>query len=297
MQKHDTMAGTISEICPLSNKDCFLIVERHKTQFTYPLHKHREYELNFIQNGAGVERIVGNSKAVISDVELVLVGGEDLEHVWSQGNCKSKDIREITIQFSPDLLGSNLLSKNQFESIRKMLEKSRMGLAFPLQAIMSVYADIDRIASQKDSFLQFLEFLNILYILSKFNVPALATSPKAISEDDSGSDRIKKVNEFILNHYTEDLKLEDLADYVGLTPTSLSRLYKHKTGETISNYVIDTRLNHAVRELVNTDTNIADICFACGFNNISNFNRIFKDRHGMSPKEFRQVYSKSSAII
>lgn len=291
------MASTISEICPLSDKDCFLIVERHKTQFTYPLHRHREYELNFIQNGAGVERTVGNSKSVISDAELVLVGGEDLEHVWTQGTCRSRDIREITIQFSPDLLSDELLSKNQFSSIKAMLEKSRRGIAFPLPAIMSVYSMLDGIATQNDPFIQFLGILNILYTLSKFDADTLATSPKACEEDESGSGRIRKVNDFISNHYTEDITLEDLAEHVGLTPTSLSRLYRQKTGETISNHVIDTRLGHAVRDLVNTDRNIADICFACGFNNLSNFNRIFKSRHGMSPKEFRQVYSKSSAII
>ncbi|MCQ2187371.1 MAG: AraC family transcriptional regulator [Bacteroidales bacterium] len=291
------MASTISEICPLSDKDCFLIVERHKTQFTYPLHRHREYELNFIQNGAGVERTVGNSKSVISDAELVLVGGEDLEHVWTQGTCRSRDIREITIQFSPDLLSDELLSKNQFSSIKAMLEKSRRGIAFPLPAIMSVYSMLDGIATQKDPFIQFLGILDILYTLSKFDADTLATSPKACEEDESGSGRIRKVNDFISNHYTEDITLEDLAEHVGLTPTSLSRLYRQKTGETISNHVIDTRLGHAVRDLVNTDRNIADICFSCGFNNLSNFNRIFKSRHGMSPKEFRQVYSKSSAII
>ena len=193
------MASTISEICPLSDKDCFLIVERHKTQFTYPLHRHREYELNFIQNGAGVERTVGNSKSVISDAELVLVGGEDLEHVWTQGTCRSRDIREITIQFSPDLLSDELLSKNQFSSIKAMLEKSRRGIAFPLPAIMSVYSMLDGIATQKDPFIQFLGILDILYTLSKFDADTLATSPKACEEDESGSGRIRKVNDFISN--------------------------------------------------------------------------------------------------
>ena len=293
----ELMTEPISEICKLSDKDCFLIVERHKTQFTYPLHKHREYELNFIQNGAGVERTVGNSTSVISDVELVLVGGEDLEHVWEQGTCKSRDIREITIQFSPDLLSSELLSKNQFTSIKEMLEKSRRGIAFPLAAIMEVYTNLDKIATQKDPFLQFLEILYILYTLSKFEVSTLATSPRASREDETGSDRIRKVNDYISSHYTEDLTLEDLASYVGLSPTSLSRLYKQKAGETLSNHILNTRLGHAARDLVNTDRNIADICFSCGFNNLSNFNRLFKSRHGMSPREFRQVYTKSSAII
>lgn len=292
------MLEPISEICPLSDKDCFLIVERHKTQFTYPIHKHSEFELNFIQNGAGVKRTVGNSTAVITDVELVLIGGNDLEHEWAQGSCKSSDIREITIQFSPNLLSADLLAKNQFKSIKNMLEKSRLGIAFPLPAIMSVYANLGEIVTQKDPFLQFLDFLNILYTLSKFEVDALATSSKASrGEEAAGSDRIKKVNDYIFSHFTEEITLEELAGHVGLTPTSLSRLYKQKAGETISSHILDTRLSHAARELINTDRNISDICFSCGFNNLSNFNRLFKSRHGMSPREFRHFYSKSSAII
>lgn len=113
------MSRVFTEIPLLSEKDCFHIVERHKSEFTYPLHQHKEYELNFIENGSGVRRIVGDSVEEISDYELVLIGGENLEHVWEQGNCKSKDIREITIQFSQDIFSGELLSRNQFASDRK----------------------------------------------------------------------------------------------------------------------------------------------------------------------------------
>ena len=131
------MSSVFTEITQLSSKDCFHIVERHKTEFTYPLHRHREFELNFIEHGAGVRRIVGDSVEEIGDFELVLVGSEGLEHVWEQGNCKSADIREITIQFSKDIFNENLLSKNQFVSIKKMLDKAEHGLAFPLSAIIT----------------------------------------------------------------------------------------------------------------------------------------------------------------
>ena len=104
MNKH-----IITEISPLSEKDCLFIVERYKTEFTYPLHNHKEYELNFVENGAGVRRIVGDSVEEIGDYDLVLLCGDNLEHVWEQGNCQSKQIREITIQFSPDLFSNNFI--------------------------------------------------------------------------------------------------------------------------------------------------------------------------------------------
>jgi len=67
-------------------------VERYKTEFTYPLHNHKEYELNFVENGAGVRRIVGDSVEEIGDYDLVLLCGDNLEHVWEQGSCQSKQI-------------------------------------------------------------------------------------------------------------------------------------------------------------------------------------------------------------
>ena len=90
----------LTEITPLSEKDCFYIIDRHKNEFTYPVHRHKELELNFIENAKGARRIVGDSVESIGDLELVLVGGKNLEHTWAQGDCVSSDIREITIQFS-----------------------------------------------------------------------------------------------------------------------------------------------------------------------------------------------------
>ncbi|MDE7127440.1 MAG: AraC family transcriptional regulator, partial [Bacteroidales bacterium] len=111
------MSKVLTEITRLSEKDCFHIAERHKSEFTYPLHRHKEYELNFIERGAGVRRIVGDSVEEIGEYDLVLIGAEDLEHVWEQGSCTSKDIREITIQFCAGRFVVSLLSKNQFVSI------------------------------------------------------------------------------------------------------------------------------------------------------------------------------------
>ena len=80
---------------------------------------------------------------IIGDYDLVLITGKELEHVWEQHECTSGDIREITIQFSPDLFFGNVVNKNQFDSIRRMLERAQCGLSFPMQAIMKVYNWLD----------------------------------------------------------------------------------------------------------------------------------------------------------
>jgi len=291
------MSTVLSEIISLSERDCFYIVERHKSQFTYPLHQHREYELNFIQNGQGLRRIVGDCVEETSSLDLVLISGENLEHVWEQSKCTSEDIREITIQFSPELFGSELLGKNQFARIAKMLEHATRGIAFPAETIMKVYHRLDTLASEKDSFQQFVSCLQLLYELSGSPYRILASSSFAHAPRDRESKRVLKVKEYINEHYAEPLTLEMMADLVGMSPSSFSRFFRQHTDRTFTGYLIDIRLGRAARELVDTSQNISEICYQCGFNNLSNFNRIFKAKRGMSPREFRQIYKKKKVLV
>lgn len=115
----------IREITPLSNKDCFYIVDRRKTEFTYPLHHHAEYELNYIENAKGVRRIVGDSVEIIGNYDLTLITGEGLEHVWEQYHCKSDNIREITLQFSPNLFADSFIQKISLTAFEECLKKQK----------------------------------------------------------------------------------------------------------------------------------------------------------------------------
>lgn len=292
------MAKAFTEITRLSEKDCFYIVERHKTEFTYPLHQHKEFELNFIEHGKGVRRIVGDSVEEIGEYELVLIGGKDLEHVWEQGRCKSKDIREITIQFSSDIFGDDLLSKNQFASIRRMLRRADHGLVFPLSSIMKVYSTLDTIAHEQERFVQFLKFLYILYELSvSDDARVLASSSFAHTDRSTESRRVQKVKQYIDANYAKPLKLADLADLVGMSSVAFSRFFRQRTGRTLSEYIIDIRLGYAARMLVDSTKNISEICYECGFNNLSNFNRTFKEKRNYTPRDFRAMFKKNKVIV
>lgn len=291
------MDNIITEISNLSDKDCFNIVERHKSKFTYPIHRHTEFELNFVQNAAGVKRVIGDSIEAIGDYDLVLIGNENMEHVWQQGSCTSKDIREITIQFAPDLLGEEILAKNAFHSIQEMFEKARYGIAFPTDAIMKVYNILDTLADEKDGFIQFTGFLTMLYYLSKFEARTLSSNTFSNRTADKESRGITMVEEYIQQHFAERIKLEDLATMVGMTPSAFSRSFKLSTHRTVTEYIAEIKLGYAARALVDTAQNISEICYASGFNNISNFNRVFKAKKGMTPKEFRAVYRKNKVIV
>lgn len=285
------------EITPLSDKDCFYVVDRHKTDFTYPLHCHGEYELNFIAHGKGLRRIVGDSVETTGEYDLVLIATPDLEHVWEQGDCTSEDIREITIQFSPHFFDS-LIDTNQFARVKAMLEKARNGLCFPVTAIMKVYSLIDTLPEAK-GFNAVTQFLTMLYELSFFtdSARALSTSSFAKVNLQANSRRVQKVQQYINEHYQEEIHLGKLSDLVGMTPTAFSRFFRQRTGRRLSDYVIDIRLGHASRMLIDTTMSVAEICYDCGFNNLSNFNRIFKRKKNCSTTEFREMYFKKKVII
>ena len=268
----------IHEITPLMGKDVLYIADRHKKEFTYPIHNHSVFELNFVENAKGVRRIVGDSQEIIGDYDLCLITSPDLEHVWEQNDCRSEDIREITIQFDFSMGTETLFGRNPYSSITRMMQQAKKGLVFPMKAIMKVYGLLDTLSSVKDGFYAVQQFLTILYELSRCDgAKTLASTSyaKVTVEDDSR--RILKVKNYISKNYMDELRLPELAN--------------------MAEYIIDLRLGYAARMLVDTAKSISEIGFDCGFNNLSNFNRIFKKKKGCSPSEFRENYHKTRIIV
>ena len=292
------MKSTLKEITPLTEKDCFYIVERHKSEFLFPLHSHPDFELNFIENGKGVRRVVGDSVEEIGEYELTLIAGSDLEHAWEQGSCTETDIREITIQFQADLFPEGLLNRSQFASMKKMFSKADHGLTFSLKSIMQVYTLLDGLSSVTDPFEQYMNCFEMLFRLSQADDSRiLASSSYAHSKRDSESRRVLKVKQYLNDHYAEELTLEVLSAQVGMAPSAFSRFFHQQTGRTVMDYVIDIRLGNAARLLVDTTNSVQEICYACGFNNLSNFNRMFKARRGYTPREFRTIFKKKRVFV
>ena len=279
-------------------KDVLYIADRRKKEFTYPIHNHEVFELNFVEHAPGVRRIVGDSTEVIGEYDLVLITSPDLEHVWEQHICTSKNIREITVQFDLQFTEDSLFSRTPFLPIKKMMSEAQKGLSFPLDAIMKVYSLLDSLSSIREGFYAVSQFLTILYELSKCpGAKPLASSSfaKIAVEDDSR--RVLKVKNFINKNFQDEIRLPQLAGIAGMSPSAFSRFFKLHTGRNLTEYIIDIRLGAASRMLVDTSQSISEISFKCGFNNLSNFNRIFKKKKGCSPTEFRDNYHKTRIIV
>ena len=284
------------EITPLTSSDCFTIFTRVKSEFDFPLHCHEELELNFIKNAKGAKRIVGDHIGEIDDMELVLVGS-NLPHVWQTHNCKSKEIREITIQFHKDLFDEKLLRRNQLSFVRNLLEKSAKGVLFSRQTIEQIAPRLN-LLTQKQGFDSVLELMSILHNLSiSRNMHTLSGATFNNAELSYNSRRIERAAEYMNQSFQKQITLTEVAKLANMTDVSFSRFFRSRTGITFMDSLLEMRLGHASRLLIDTTESVAEIAYNCGFNNISNFNRLFKKKKGCTPREFRENYSYGNRVF
>lgn len=287
----------ITEVTPLSECDFLYVVDRTKDNLSFPVHKHAEFEINFEENCAGARRVVGDSVETVGDFDLVIVG-HGVEHGWEQNECKNNRIREITIQFPVDIFGNEMLRRTQMQAVKTLLENAAKGVAYPVGSIMKVYHLLEELLNAKSSFHQMMKLIEILHQMAiDPNGRILSSSKHAGTHTTVSNARLRKAQEYIAANYKGEVRLPYLAKMAGMSPSSFSRFFKLRTGRSISDYVIGIRLDAASRELVSTTTPIAEICFNSGFNNVSNFNRIFKKNKGYTPKEFREIYKRNKFLV
>lgn len=282
--------NVMHEITPLTTGDCFTISSRVKKDFDFPLHYHEEYEINLLLNAKGARRIVGDSIGVIDDVELVFIG-PNIYHGWFTHQCTSEAIHEVTIQFHKDLFDETFLGRNQASFIKNMFNNAQRGILFPPGTAKGV---IERILNlnQKKRFEAVLELLSILHTLSVSPDVKLLSAPGFSDEKfQLKSRRIEKVFEYMCDNYDKQITLAEVARIANMPEVSFSRFIKKRTGKTFVESLNEIRLGHASRLLIETNHTVAGIAYKCGFNNISNFNRIFKSKKMCIPREFRETYN------
>jgi len=286
----------IREITPLTQSDCFTIFSRVKKEFSFPLHYHEELELNLIINAKDARRIVGDHIEAIDDLELVLVG-PNVYHAWFTHQCQSQEIREVTIQWHKDLFDDKLLRRNQLSFIRSMIERSQKGILFSKETITALAPRILSL-NQKSGFDSVLELLSILHDLSTSrNMRTLSDGSFTNQHFTYNSRRIEKAFEYMNNNYDKPITLGEVAKLVSMTEVSFSRFIKKRTGNTFIDSLNEIRLGHASRLLIDTTHSIAEVSYHCGFNNISNFNRIFKKKKTCTPREFRENFNSGTRVF
>lgn len=279
------------EITPLQEDDCFLVFDRERDLFTFPIHFHPEYEINFIANAKGARRVVGDHIGEITEMELVMVG-PNLYHGWENYKNTSEHMHhEITIQFPRDLFQEHLLQKNILKPIRELMHNANRGILFSEQTTEMASERLMEI-SKKRGFDSYMEFQSLLYDLAISRDQRLLTNISFQKTSDFfNSDRIERIYNFVRENYNKRIMLEDAANLLNMSIVSFSRLIKQRTGKSFVDFVNEIRLGYATRMLIETNKSVSEICYECGFNNISNFNRTFKRKQNCTPSEFRTNFN------
>ena len=283
------------EIPPLSPLDSFLVFDRIKDTFDFPVHYHPEFEINFILNGKGVKRVVGDNIEEIDSVELVLIG-PNLYHGWELNKCTSKKIHEITIQFDNNLFPDSLLSRRIMNPIKEMFNRSIHGILFSKKVADELTPRLIKL-SKLDGMDYFLEITSILFDLANSRNQRLLSTYTVDYATFDDYDKMKLVYEYVQKNFAQKITLEEVSSVANMTSISFNRFIKKRTGKTFVNYINDIRIGYAARWIVEKDMSISEIAFKSGFNNLANFNRSFKATKNRTPSQYREDFSGLKRIL
>lgn len=261
--------------------------------FRYPWHRHPEVELTWILEGSGL-RYVGDSVEPFRAGDFCLLG-PNLPHAWlSAPSQKRGGARSLVIQFDSARLKNTLQVLPEFAGIGRLLEQADRGLNFDSKLGVRLRRKRLRHPSALFRFTALMEILDELARNPNALTRSLASWP---GEKRPNSDhRIQRVLLRLTDNIAEAISQAEYARITGLSPAGFSRFFFRAMGRTFQSYVSDLRLSIVCQRLLESDRSVSEIAFATGFANLSNFNRSFRLRYGMSPREFRrQAMRQSSA--
>ncbi|MGY6562293.1 MAG: AraC family transcriptional regulator [Luteibaculaceae bacterium] len=249
-------------------------------------HYHKEFEICLTIRSKG-KRFVGVNIESYTEGDLVLLGPE-LPHCW----ITNEPTEQIVIQFKSSFLGKDFLASTECKKIEKMLARASKGLHFMGLEIGSTVNKIIELRNLQ-GFESLLGLLTILNDLSKHeNVRELSNLAVKSSADALVSQRIEMVYSYVLRNMKKKPCLDTVAEKLGMSKTTFCRFLKNKTGKTFSEIVNDIRIAHAARQLQYTDMHVQEVCYDSGFNDTSYFYRVFNDRFGIAPKQYKETFNK-----
>lgn len=261
-------------------------------------HYHEELELHYTIRGEGV-RFIGDNISSFAPGEIILVG-EKLSHAW---RCKDEyyqnnpdyNIEAIVLQFLPDCLGKPLLQLPEAYLIPKLFEKAKSGLIIKGET-KKLVGELMRDCVNETGFGKIIALMQILRILAETDECDTIVKTQTTFHQSNEADNIRLNNIFNYTHahYKEDITLEEVANIANLSITSFCRYFKTMTRKTYYDFLVEIRISHACRLLVENKLPTEVICFECGFNNVSNFYRHFKKVMGLTPLEYKKRYLSRS---
>ena len=285
------MAARYEQICLREDESFFTgIFQDNLEKSTW--HYHNNYEISFITEGTG-KRIVADSIEEFQPGDLVFIGS-NLPHVWiaekEQRLFSGRTLEMVFLQFSANILFPQLLALPEYKYIRKALELSERGIQIVGQTLNEVSEIMLQLPYLK-GFDRINHFYRLMDIIGKSdsNIP-LASEEYLRKRFTPANRRIALLNDYLMNHYREEIDLKKLAELVSMAEGSLCRYFKMHVGTSIFDYLNQIKVEFACKLLMDPELAIVDACLDSGFNNLSHFNKQFRKNTGVTPTEYRKRF-------
>ncbi|MDP5140106.1 MAG: AraC family transcriptional regulator, partial [Spirosomaceae bacterium] len=193
------------------------------------------------------------------------------------------------IHFREDCFGEAFWKLPEVTRMQDLLVRSKKGLQFGKAIALKAKPLIAELF-RKNGAARIVAFLQVIELLSETEDYVYLNKHSIELRNEADSDRIKKVYEFVMQHFKESICLNDAAQLANMSESAFSRYFKKRTRLTFSNFLTGVRVEYACRKLRETEKSIAEIAFESGFNNLSNFNRQFKLLKKMTPFAYKNTY-------
>lgn len=276
----------------------FVVSELNAPFFDVNWHFHSEYQLFTVLKGRGT-RFIGDHMQSFREGDMVLTG-PDLPHLWKNDkayqNPENKlDVHGIVIYFPNNFLNNSVFQLDEFETISMMLKKSIRGIEIKGKTNQVIREMMIQLLNLKGG-LSIIHLLKILQtIADSSDCKLIADAAYINTNKESEKDRMGLVYEYVMHNFQEKVSLEEAAQLSNLSVSAFSRFFKSRVNKSFSDFLTEVRISNACKLLHETDLNISEISYECGFFTISNFNKLFKERVKMTPLQYRREFLQTFA--
>lgn len=278
----------------------FVISELIAPYFDVNWHFHSEYQLFTVLKGRGT-RFIGDHMESFKEGDMVFTG-PDLPHLWKNDkayqNPENKlEVHGIVIYFPDNFLNNSVFQLDEFETISLMLKKSVRGIEIKGKTNQLVREMMISLLDLKGG-VSIIHLLKILQTIAESSDCKLIADAAYINTNkESEKDRMGHVYEYVMQNYQGKVTLEEAAQLSNLSVSAFSRFFKSRVNKSFSDFLTDVRISHACKLLHETDLNISEISYDCGFFTLSNFNKLFKERIKMTPLQYRREFLQTFAQV
>ncbi|HEY5408376.1 MAG TPA: AraC family transcriptional regulator [Ginsengibacter sp.] len=285
------------EKVPLIHSSSITVKREITPYMDYPWHYHPEFEIIFVEKSYGT-RFMGNHIGNFSDGDLMFISS-NLPHLWKNDKDFYQDNEELfvdvyVIHFRENALMDGFFDLPELNHIKKVFIRAQQGVFIRCGKDHETISTLVKKVVSSSGFNRLTLFLKTLDAIANTEDYELLSSPGYTSSVNlADTERINIVMDFVMNHYSEEVKIEKIATLTNLTTASFCRYFKSKTHKTFSQFLNEVRILNSCKLLVNSNMTITQICYNTGYNNISHFNRQFKIITGMTAKEYAKKFLKN----